>query len=238
MAWTTIRTWRKVVSDYSHTLIEGIGGVPNVAIATRTGTAYRTDTTDVDAMQYGTADFGANWYPLDYTPGAVGSLAVARGKIIRGSAAGVGEQLDLPGGGNQSIVYTDGTDALVGKLQAAGTTPTASTAPAFTGSSATTGEQLHVAGVGFATVGQVVTTTDPQTLALNECAGMWLITATQAPCLIVSHPACVGAPADFTVMGLAPVTAAEAYQVLRAPTPAGAVASHAHAGPSHTHTIS
>ncbi|MFA5895903.1 MAG: hypothetical protein WC985_03250 [Thermoplasmata archaeon] len=83
---------------------------------------------------------------------------------------------------------------------------------------ATTGEINHATGTGFSTAGQVVTTSDNQTLALNECAGMWLITATKAPCLIVSHPACAAAPLVATVFGLAPVTAAEAYRILRAPS--------------------
>jgi hypothetical protein len=64
---------------------------------------------------------------------------------------------------------------------------------------------------------------------------MWLITATQAPCLIVSNTAVSGAPAVLTVYGLAPTTDAGTYKILTAPTPAGTVASHTHTGPSHTH---
>jgi hypothetical protein len=119
---------------------------------------------------------------------------------------------------------------------------TGDTGPAFTGGSPTRAEDAYTFGTGFATVGQVVTTSDNQTLALNECAGMWLITATQAPCIIDSHPACVAAPAVFTVFGLAPVTAAEGYRVMRAPVPDGTVASHHHAAglitvndPGHVH---
>ena len=80
-------------------------------------------------------------------------------------------------------------------------------------------------GTGFATAGQVVTTTDNQTMTLNQCANMWLITATQAPCLIVSNTAVSGAPAVLTVYGLAPTTDAGTYKILTAPTPAGTVAS-------------
>ena len=75
-------------------------------------------------------------------------------------------------------------------------------------------------------------------MTLNQCAGMWLITATHAPCLIVSNTAVNGAPAVLTVMGLAPTTANEAYSILTAPTPAGSVATHTHTGPSHTHVQS
>lgn len=104
-----------------------------------------------------------------------------------------------------------------------------STAPAFTGGPAMTAEVDAFTGSGFATAGQVVTTTDNQTMTLNQCAGMWLITATHAPCLIVSNTAVSGAPAVLTVYGAAPATTAEGYRILKAPTPAGSVASHTHA---------
>ena len=112
------------------------------------------------------------------------------------------------------------------------------TAPAFTGTPGVRAETLAFTGTGFATAGQVVTTTDSQTMALNECANMWLITATQAPCLIISNTAVTGAPAVLTVYGLAPTTANEGYKILTSPAPVGTVASHTHTGPSHTHTLS
>lgn len=72
-------------------------------------------------------------------------------------------------------------------------------------------------GTGYATVGQVVTTTDNQTMTLNQCAGMWLIgnTPTEAPALIVSNTAVTGAPAVLTVIGTAPVTDAGGYKIVR-----------------------
>lgn len=121
---------------------------------------------------------------------------------------------------------------------AAGTGASGATAPAFTGTPGVRAETLAFTGTGFATAGQVVTTTDSQTMALNECANMWLITATQAPCLIISNTAVTGAPAVLTVYGLAPTTANEGYKILTSPAPAGTVASHTHTGPSHTHTLS
>jgi hypothetical protein len=102
---------------------------------------------------------------------------------------------------------------------------------AFTGTTPTTGTTPHLTGSGYATAGQVVTTTDNQTVALNELAGMWLICATKAPCLIDSHPAAAAAPLVLTVFGAAPATTAEDYRVLRAPTPAGSNAAEA----AHTH---
>lgn len=125
-----------------------------------------------------------------------------------------------PGKGAQTAPATTG-------ITAAGAA-TGGTAPAFTGTTSTSATAEAFTGTGFATAGQVVTTTDNQTMTLNQCAGMWLIAATQAPCLVVSNTAVTGAPAVLTVYGLAPTTDAGAYKVLRAPTPAGSVASHTH----------
>ncbi len=111
-------------------------------------------------------------------------------------------------------------------------TPSATSAPAFTGTASTAAEALAFNGTGFATVGQVVTTTDNQTMLVNACANMWLITATQAPCLIISNTAVTGAPAVLTVYGLAPTTDAGTYKILKSPTPVGTVA----AVPTTTHT--
>jgi len=60
-------------------------------------------------------------------------------------------------------------------------------------------------GVGLTAAGQVMTTTDNQTMTLNQCAGMWLIPVTGAtpPMLILSNTAVTGAPAVLTVQGAA-----------------------------------
>jgi hypothetical protein len=107
---------------------------------------------------------------------------------------------------------------------------TGSTAPAFTGTPGARAETLAFTGTGFTTSGQTVTTSDTQTMTLNQCANMWLITATHAPCLIVSNTAVAGAPAVLTVFGAAPPTTAEDYKILTSPAPAGSVASHTHSG--------
>lgn len=121
-------------------------------------------------------------------------------------------------------------------------------APAFTGTAPTAAENLAApafSGTGYATVGQVVTTTDNQTMTLNQCAGMWLLTATHAPVMIQSNTAVSGAPAVLTVYGAAPATTAETYKIVAALTPAGTVAAPAFTGnaytpagtvASHTHT--
>jgi hypothetical protein len=121
----------------------------------------------------------------------------------------------------------------------------AGTAPAFTGAAPTKGvsEAGILTGTGFATAGQVITTTENETMSVDQYKGCWFITASQAPCVIVSNTAVSGAPGVFTVIGLAPTTNAEAWRVLTAPTPAGTVASHTHTvgaitvtNPTHTHT--
>jgi hypothetical protein len=101
----------------------------------------------------------------------------------------------------------------------------------FTGTAPTAAEVAAFTGTGFATAGQVVTTTDNQTMTLNQCAGMWLLSATQPPCWIVSNTAVAGAPAVLTVYGLAPTTDAGTYKIVKAPTPAGTNAAES----SHTH---
>lgn len=101
----------------------------------------------------------------------------------------------------------------------------------FTGTAPTVAVAEVVTGTGFATAGQVVTTTDSYTLGLNEWAGMWLQPATQPPVYIASHPAVAAAPVALTVYGQAPTTDAGTFKVLRAPTPAGTNATES----SHTH---
>lgn len=73
-------------------------------------------------------------------------------------------------------------------------------------------------GTGFATSSQVITTTDNQTMTLNQCAGMWFIAdalTSTAPVLIVSNTAVTAAPAVLTVIGTAPATNAGTYKIAR-----------------------
>lgn len=111
----------------------------------------------------------------------------------------------------------DGTGAVTGN--------TSATQPGAAASS--------VAGTGFATAGQVVTTTESFTATLNQYAGCWFLSATQPPALIASHPAAAAEPLVLTVKGLAPTTDVGAWDILSG-------VNHLHAagtlaGPSHTH---
>jgi len=90
-----------------------------------------------------------------------------------------------------------------------------------TGWKNTGGSALNLAapafsGTGLTAAGQVITTTDNQTMTLNQAAGMWLISATGAtpPNLIVSNTAVTAAPAVLTVAGAAS-TDAGAYKIVR-----------------------
>lgn len=100
----------------------------------------------------------------------------------------------------------------------AGFTGTAA-AQTFTGASS----KLNLAtpafsGTGFATAGQVITTTDNQTMAATTtAAGMWFIAnalTTTAPVLVVSNTIVAGAPAVLTVIGTAPATDAGTYKIV------------------------
>lgn len=125
-------------------------------------------------------------------------------------------QLDLSGGylfrtdyaNNKILAYNAGGGSFTG------TTPTSSldlTTPAFS-------------GTGLTAAGQVITTTSTHTMTLNQCAGMWLISATGStpPNLILSNTAVTGAAAVLTVQGAAS-TDAGAYKIVRNVTPAGLV---------------
>jgi hypothetical protein len=104
-------------------------------------------------------------------------------------------------------------------------------------------------GTGVTAVAQVMTTTDNQTMGLNQCAGMWIypVTGATPPVLILSNTAVTGAPAVFTVQGVA-FTDAGAYYVVGNQPPAfmgAALAGHTHsttgttdAGAAHKHTVS
>ena len=151
--------------------------------------------------------------------------------IVAASATSLGRVADVATG---QVLKSGGVGAAPAYGAIGGTTAAGSSHNhVFTGTPGVRAETLAFSGTGFATAGQVVTTSDNQTMLLNECANMWLITATQAPCLIVSNTAVAGAPAVLTVFGLAPTTAAEAYKILTSPAPVGtnaAESSHTHSG--------
>jgi hypothetical protein len=146
--------------------------------------------------------------------------------------------------GQKSGYLFDGpisTDTLSARLMVyAGTGGGTAAAQTFTG--ATPSSDLNLAtprftGTGLTAAGQVITTTDNQTMLLNECAGMWLIPATGAtpPVLILSNTAVTGAPAVLTVQGAA-ATDAGAYKIVTSANSAGSNAASAVTGGGGTAT--
>lgn len=121
-------------------------------------------------------------------------------------------------------IWTAGAYAPAGTNSTSAVTGTGTAdAQTFTGSASALNLASPVfAGTGYTTAGQVTTTTDNQTMTLNQCAGMWLIgnTASEAPALIVSNTAVTGAPAVLTCIGTPPVTDAGGYKIV-ATTPVG-----------------
>lgn len=104
---------------------------------------------------------------------------------------------------------TNGTSAVTGTAAAQTFTPSATSGNLNLGTPA-------FSGTGLTAVGQDITTTDNQTMTLNQCAGMWLVPATGATpaVIILSNTAVTDAPAVFTVQGVA-MTDAGAYKVVR-----------------------
>jgi len=126
-----------------------------------------------------------------------------------------------PGGSNSSSLVTGTADA-----------------QAFTGTAPLTNLDLATpafSGTGLTAAGQVITTTDNQTMTLNQCAGMWLVSATEAtaPNLIKSNTAVSGAPAVLTVYGSAN-TDAGAYKIVKHAAPVGTNGSSSLSGASAT----
>ena len=161
---------------------------------------------------------------------------------------GYAGQLPVNGGTTQRMIYSPATpvagqftiDYFNGSNRGTPTTPTAAGAShnhVFTGTDPVGSLNLATpafSGTGLTAAGQVVTTTDNQTMTLNQCAGMWLIPATGAtpPVLILSNTAVTGAPAVLTVQGAA-MTDAGAYKIVKSIAPVGTNAAEA----THTHAI-
>jgi hypothetical protein len=74
--------------------------------------ALDADSASADALIYGTIDGGTTWLAIDVGPVALASLSLPRGNVIRGSATGVGEALDLTGTAS-GLVGTDATDVRI-----------------------------------------------------------------------------------------------------------------------------
>ena len=175
-------------------------------------------------------------------PLAINNAADTHKTTIQSGAVGSDLTLTTPA--------TSGTMALAAVQTGA---PSATGAPAFTGSAvAFTGTPATQAvnvtpafsGTGCAAAGQVITTTDTQTMTVNQCAGMLFVSdGTPGNCaVILSNTSVAGAVAVLTVAGFAQ-TAAGAYRIFKGVTPAGTNAACAGtiaavSTAAHTHTQS
>ena len=143
------------------------------------------------------------------------------------------------GGNSASGGYVAKWDKVNSKLmmfRSGGFTPAGTVAaPTFTGTAPTSALNLATpafSGTGYSTSGQDITTTDNQTMTLNQCAGMWFVPPAGAKpaVLIISNTAVTGAPAVLTVQGIAPTTDAGAYKIVKALTPVGTNSAPAFTG--------
>lgn len=130
-----------------------------------------------------------------------------------------------------SVLSRGNTSALSGTQTGV---PSATSAPTFTGTAplGAFNTTALFSGTGQASAGQVITTTDNQTMTLNQCAGMLFISATHGPYYIASNTAVSGAPAVLTIYGTAPTTDAGTYRIINGLAPVGTIA----AVPTATHT--
>lgn len=168
-------------------------------------------------------------------------IVLANNKALVGDVTGFGSA--------KTIGVTSSAPTLTGasgttSSDTGGTPAGTNSAPVFTGTSPVSSLDLATpafSGTGLTAAGQVMTTTDNQTMTLNQCAGMWLIPATGAtpPMLILSNTAVTTAPAVLTVQGAA-ATDAGAYKIVKSLTPVGTVAAPTFTGSAlagHTHTV-
>lgn len=172
-------------------------------------------------------------------PVSPGDVTLASGKVLYGVAdVGVGKTLTVPFAGTAATISPTASSSTPTFTGSAHTLAGTVAAPTFTGTAPTSALNLATpafSGTGLTAAGQAITTTDNQTMTLNQCAGMWLIPATGATpaVLILSNTAVSGAPAVFTVQGAA-MTDAGAYKVVKALTPVGTNSAPAFSGESYT----
>lgn len=181
-------------------------------MATMTPAEVRNGNISFGDMRGKFVDFAIGTYAtsgLAVSPKSFGLNSLQGVQIVGGNAASGKYQYAYDTVNGKLLVYRLGVAA--GTF--AGTTPLGDlnlTTPAFS-------------GTGYATSGQVITTTDNQTMTLNQCAGMWFVPPSGAKpaVLILSNTAVAGAPAVLTVQGIAPTTDAGAYKIVTALAPVG-----------------
>lgn len=168
-----------------------------------------------------------NWYRFKI-------VAAARNVVFKHGTGNLlcwgNQDITLDVTADSAAVYYDGTNGQVFPAGLATAPRTGATAPTFTGTTpvAAFNATALFSGTGQSSSGQVITTTDNQTMTLNQCAGMLFISATHGPYYIASNTAVTGAPAVLTIYGTAPTTDAGSYKIINGLTPVGTVSSHTH----------
>jgi hypothetical protein len=173
-------------------------------------------------IQQGTTYGGTVWAYTAASSPTVGStsLTFAADSLLRSTIAATITAAQTFAFGSFKLLNAAGTFAsTLGSLATANRTqnlPDIAGTLAITGqnTSSTAANSNAFTGTGQSSAGQVITTTDNQTMTLNQCAGMWFISATHGPYYIVSNTAVTGAPAVLTVIGDAPTTDAGAYRIV------------------------
>lgn len=189
--------------------------------------------------------------------GATGYDQVGGGDVITPADFGLLEidQMVLEPTAGYMLNYIEATGRVKVYLSAGGSGTTGGTsggaavinAAASNASSAVTAKMNYgtpvFSGTGFATAGQVITTTDNQTMpAVDTAAGLWFIAdglPASPAVMVTSNTIVAGAPAVLTCNGVPPVTDAGAYRLVGITgTAAAQVMTQAtfSAPATHTHT--
>ena len=184
----------------------------NSAFAGLTFSDLHYENVGSEVMVYGKVSFDSS-YPTNGEPLVKNIIGLAQvNQILLPTSSGL-------------VFSFDSTNKKIKVFQSGAATPAGTiTAPTFTGTAPTAALNFAspaFSGTGQTSAGQVITTTDNQTMTLNQCAGMWFVSATHGPYLIASNTAVTGAPAVLTIYGTAPTTDAGTYKILKALTPVG-----------------
>ncbi len=142
-----------------------------------------------------------------------------------GSFTGAGAIVNITLGYNPlTIEVTNETDGIIWRWNA-GYVTTGLTEKITNGAVSINYAAPVFSGTGQSSSGQVITTTDTQTMTADQCAGMWFVSATHGPYLIASNTAVTGASAVLTTYGTAPTTDGGTYKILRSTTPSTSTAN-------------
>jgi hypothetical protein len=115
MAWTFERYLvHPTIDPLQPTWSFGNGGSPDTHLTEPKGSLHTVRDGAADAILYVNTDGATAWSNTDVGAMAVSNITIARGFLMRGSAAGVGEAVDLAAA--QGIAFSDGNDIVRGTI--------------------------------------------------------------------------------------------------------------------------